>query len=541
MIAEISSRFVNLSTSEVDREIEDAQRRLCQFLGLDFSTLWQWSDEPPGFFKLTHFYTARDGPQPPDRMNQDQYPWAGPELLAGHVITVDSVDDLPAEAARDAETLRRFGIKSNMAFPLSMGGETPFGVLGFGTMQKERKWPKILVNRLRLVAQIFAGALARRKGDEALQASQAHLLTGTELAGLGYYEVDLASSSCLADERFSAIFGIPSGQQQGLWPLEFWMNHLHPDDRERVMDERRQLHAGRIERLSVEYRFLHPTAKVKWLHHLARVTTRDASGQAVRTFGVVRDITQRRQAEMDIEELRGNLTHLSRVNSLGALSGSLAHELNQPLGIILSNAQAAEELLLQEPLDLEELKDILSDIVAADRRASDVILRLRALLKRGQVALQPLDLNEVIDEVLQAHHGRSHRTRASPSSRDLAPDLPPVAGDRVQIQQVVLNLVLNAAEAMAANAPGTRRLQIRTVLEQDGVRTLVRDEGEGLPGDVDSIFKPFYSTKAQGLGMGLSICSSIVAAHNGRLWAESNLERGAVFLFELPVAASPKA
>jgi C4-dicarboxylate-specific signal transduction histidine kinase len=250
---------------------------------------------------------------------------------------------------------------------------------------------------------------------------------------------------------------------------------------------------------------------------------------------VIRDITQQKQAELEARELRDNLTHLTRVNTLSALSGSLAHELNQPLGIILTNAQAAQDLLLQEPPDLAEVQAILADIVTADRRAGEVIERLRSLLKRGQVFLQPLPLNQVIEEVL-------HLTRADLIGRgvtvisELAPDLPPIAGDRVQLQQLLLNLILNAVEAMAANAPGARRLYLQTRLHQGRVRASVRDEGAGLPADAERLFQPFYTTKPQGLGLGLAICRSLVATHRGRLWAEPHSERGAVFHFELPVA-----
>jgi signal transduction histidine kinase len=225
------------------------------------------------------------------------------------------------------------------------------------------------------------------------------------------------------------------------------------------------------------------------------------------------------------------------VNTLGALSGSLAHELNQPLGIILSNAQAAQELLAQSPPDIAEVQAILSDIVAADRRAGDVIERLRALLKRGQLSLQPLPLNQLIEEVL-------HLTRADLIARgvtvirELAPDLPPITGDRVQLQQLVLNLILNAAEAMAANAPGTRRLHLRTMLNLSRVRASVRDEGAGLPADTERLFQAFYTTKSHGLGLGLAICRSITAAHGGLIWAESHPEGGAIFHFELPIAGA---
>jgi signal transduction histidine kinase len=536
LTADLSSKFVNLPSGEVDREIEDAQRRVCECLGLDLSALWQWTDETPRYLRMTHLYRPLGGPPTPERFDaQEAFPWCLRQLLDGKVIPVSSMEALPPEAARDREVWHHYGIKSNLTFPLSAGGGQLVGALSFNTMRAERSWPEEIVKRLQLVAQIFASALDRKRADQAFRTSEARLAAGTDLAGLGYYEIDYGERNCFLDDRFREICGVPPDLQQGLEPVKFWLEHVHPDDRQLLLDQRQKLHDGRLDRISAEYRYLHPAHGQKWVHHLARITSHSPTGQGVRTFGVVRDITPHKQAELEAQELRGNLTHLTRVNTLGALSGSLAHELNQPLGIILTNAQAAQELLLQEPPDVAEVQAILSDIVTADRRAGEVIERLRALLKRGQVSLQPLPLNQVIEEVL-------HLTRADLIGRgvtvirELTPDLPAIAGDRVQLQQLVLNLILNAAEAMAANAPGARRLHLQTLLHQGRVRASVRDEGGGLPADAERLFQPFYTTKPQGLGLGLAICRSIVAAHRGRLWAEPHPERGAVFHFELPVA-----
>jgi len=178
---------------------------------------------------------------------------------------------------------------------------------------------------------------------------------------------------------------------------------------------------------------------------------------------------------------------------------------------------------------------ILSDIVAADLRAGEVIERLRAMLRSGHLSLQPLQLNQVIEQVIRLTKS-DLLGRGVAAVCELDRDLPPITGDRVQLEQLVLNLVLNGADAMAANSPGTRRLHIRTMLREGRALTSIRDEGCGLPADVERIFRPFYTTKAQGLGLGLTICRSIVGAHGGKLWASPHSERGAVFHFELPLA-----
>lgn len=245
------------------------------------------------------------------------------------------------------------------------------------------------------------------------------------------------------------------------------------------------------------------------------------------------DITQRKRAEREAMEQRDELFHLSRVSSLGQLSGSLAHELNQPLGIILSNAQAAQRMLTQESPDLPELREIIADIIGEDRRAGEVITRLRALLKRGETRLLPLALNDVIKEVVRLLRS-DLLSRGVTIETALADGLPDVAGDQVQLQQVLLNLLINGCDAMAKNPPKDRILRISTSLQEGKVCMSVEDRGCGLPdGDADRIFQPFVTTKNHGLGIGLSICRSIIAAHHGHLWAKPNAGRGTTFHMEL--------
>ena len=376
----------------------------------------------------------------------------------------------------------------------------------------------------------------RTRVQEALHMSEALLKTGADLAGLGCYQVDFSEPLFFGDERFYEICGIASNRQLGLQPVQEWLAYLHTDDRQRVLEARQELHEGKVERVSISYRYWHPSKGQIWIHHLACVAARDIDGHTLRSYGVVRDITDDTEHEHEAQELRDNLVHLQRVNTLEALSGSLAHELNQPLGIILSNAQAAQKLVAQDQPDLTEVQDILADIVAADRRAGEVIGRLRAWFKRGELSLCPVLLNELIEETLQMAKA-DLSGRGITLIRNLTASMPAILGDRVQLQQLVLNLVINGAEAMAANEPGTRRLHLQTRLIQGRAQVSVRDEGPGWSVVPERLFQPLYSTKPRGLGLGLSICRSIVAAHHGRLWAEPHPDRGAVFHVELPVAA----
>jgi len=238
------------------------------------------------------------------------------------------------------------------------------------------------------------------------------------------------------------------------------------------------------------------------------------------------NVTAQYQARVQMEEQRRQLTHLARVNALGQLSGALAHELNQPLSSILSNAEAARLLLKRPEVDTEMLDEILHDILTEDHRAAQVIRRLRAMLKHGETRLQLLDTAELIGEVLQFANAELVTRRVSVTT-SVAPDVPPVLGDRVQVQQVLLNLILNASEAMVSS-PERRILLSASGAPNGKTQISVRDSGPGIaPSIVDRLFEPFVTTKSEGLGLGLSISRTIVASHGGRLWADNNPDGGA--------------
>jgi formate hydrogenlyase transcriptional activator len=475
LIADLSSRFINLPSVEVDREIEDALRRVCEPLGIDLAVVWQWAGAPPAVLRPTHAYCVQEGLRPSEPMREEHYPWSRQEVLAGRMFAISSPEDLPAEAAVDRETCRRFGIKSAACLPLSVGGEAPVGALGFNALRAARDWPDVLLKRLQLVAQVFTNALARRRhelslqeseerlslaadsaeaglwtldygtgvfwateraraifgylpdevvslerfgasvhrddwdlvrgaiersaragepvdveyritlpgdarvrwvssrgrprlnsagepqrltgvsvdvtepkrAEEALRVSQARLEAAADLAGLAFYEVDFGAGTAFLDDRFRDVCGVPPDRHEGLQPVEFWMEHVHPEDRERVLELRRQLHDGTLERLNIEYRYLHPTHGEKWLHHVARITRRDPSRRVVRTFGVLRDITERRRKEEALQQSYAEIERLK--DRLQAESDYLKAEIKivHPHGDVTGQSAAIQKVLRQ--------------------------------------------------------------------------------------------------------------------------------------------------------------------------------------------------
>ena len=251
---------------------------------------------------------------------------------------------------------------------------------------------------------------------------------------------------------------------------------------------------------------------------------------------VARDITERKRAEQALQESQATLARVTRIAAMGELTASIAHEINQPLAAVATNASAALHWLAAQPPNLEEAREAGRRAIHEVNRASGVIDRIRALLQKAQPQLWPLDGNEVIREVLLLAEGELLRGGVTVDTK-LAADLPKVLGDRVQVQQVMLNLILNAIDAMSMITDRRRELFINSAKHPDGVLIQVQDSGKGLdPENVDRIFEPFFSTKPEGIGMGLSISRSIVEAHGGRLWATPGSPRGAVFQLILPEA-----
>jgi PAS domain S-box-containing protein len=252
---------------------------------------------------------------------------------------------------------------------------------------------------------------------------------------------------------------------------------------------------------------------------------------------LARDLTEHMLASERLRDTQAELAHANRVVTIGQLTASIAHEVNQPIGALITHAHAALRWLEAEPPDLAESRQALHEIIKDGRRASDVIGRIRALIKKKPTQIDVLDINELVMETLALTRGEILRNGVSKET-DLASDLPPIRGDRVQLQQVIVNLVMNAVEAMSNVDAGRRKLQIVTGKDGDNqIFVTVRDSGPTLkPEALDRFFEAFYSTKSSGMGIGLSVCHSIVEAHGGRIWATGNSPHGAILRIVLPVS-----
>ncbi len=363
---------------------------------------------------------------------------------------------------------------------------------------------------------------------------EAQLAHAQALSQTGSFSWSLDTDEIAFSEELYRIFGFDRGTPV---TLERIASRVDPDDRDALAAK---IHRARQanEANDYEIRLRMPDGTIKHVQTISR-TLRDPEGQ-LEVIGAVRDLTERKRSEEALNKVRTELAHVSRLASLGALTASIAHEVNQPLAGILTNASTCLRMLAADPPNLDGARSTAQRTIRDGNRASAVIQRLRALFARRQPECDRFDLNDAAREVL-ALSSSELRSRRAVLQTDLAEGLPAVRGDRVQLQQVVLNLVVNAADAMVGVADRPRDLLVGTGADPDGgVRLWVRDAGVGFdPEDAERLFDAFYTTKPDGMGIGLSISRSVVENHGGRIWANRNDGPGTTFCFWVPDERGP--
>jgi PAS domain S-box-containing protein len=369
----------------------------------------------------------------------------------------------------------------------------------------------------------------RRRAEEALKRSEAFLAEGQHLSRTGSFSWRVATDEIKWSDEMYRIFEFEQGSPV---TLERIRTRIHPEDipsLDALIDRVREQGSN----FEFEHRLQLPDQSVKHLHMVAHAT-RDPEGR-MEFIGAVQDVTQRRTSEAELSKAHSELTRVARATTLGMMTASIAHEVNQPLSGIVTNASTCLRMLSSDPPNIDGARETARRTIRDGNRASEVINRLRALFSKKETAAESVDLNDATREVVALLLTDLQRTRAIPQL-ELAEDLPLVTGDRVQLQQVIMNLIRNAADAMSAVDDRPRRLTIRTELDDGGrVRLTVRDEGVGLvPEMIDKLFDAFYTTKNDGMGIGLSVSRSIIENHQGRLWAAPNNGPGATFSFSIP-------
>ena len=443
----------------------------------------------------------------------------------------------------DTEKLNRYLSQCSRTFGIVRGGlrircsnHQPIICKVFGGLLREEQ-PRLVW--LRLLPRNFVkshsatydrGTKAREKRTR--QQDEERWRTAFEESAIGITMAAFSGHFLAANRVFQNMLGYTESELQGLTFLDI----TYEDDRQTNLELVNELIEGKRQHFEIDKRYRRKDGTLVW----ARTNVSLVPGTdevAPFWFGIVEDITARKEAEHTLQMTRVELARVARLTTLGELAASIAHEVNQPLTAVTNNSNACLRLLANGKLEPEVLRQALEEIVANAVRASAVIARIRASIRKASAEKGELDINELIEEVLALTGHELYKNRVQ-VERQLMKPLPYVVGDRVQLQQVLLNLIVNGVEAMSTETTEHRLMRVQSQFDESGnVLVAVSDSGSGLGLEFDRIFTPFFTTKAHGMGMGLSISRSLVEDHGGRLWATPNAPHGAVFHFKLPIAA----
>jgi PAS domain S-box-containing protein len=500
----------------------ECSEAIVRHLDAAFARIWTLSDDG-SMLELqasAGMYTHLDGPHSHIPMGQFKIGTIAQERKPH--LTNDVLND---PRISDRAWAEKEGMASFAGYPMSVGDRT-IGVLA---MFSRKPVPPETTETLASGADLIAQGIERKHAEEKLRDSERSLrqLTETIPQMLWSAEVDGAIDYC--NRRVLDYTGLPAEQVHRAG----WMNAVHQDDSEKMAQAwRRAVSTG--EPFQYEFRCLRSADHTyRWCVSSA-LPLRDREGRIIKWFGSVVDLHDWKEAQQALQMTQAELARVSRLTTMGELAASIAHEVNQPLTAVINNGSACLRLLARNSLEPDVLRRALEGIIADGTRASAVLARIRAFIKKEPAQKSELDINEMIQEVLVLA-GRELFENHVLTDHQLTTDLPSVLADRVQLQQVLLNLIMNGIEAMAAVTDRPRLLGVQSRIDESGdVLVAVSDSGTGFGLELDRVFNPFFTTKANGMGMGLSISRSLVESHGGRLWAAPNSPHGAVFFFTVP-------
>jgi PAS domain S-box-containing protein len=525
LTADLSVGFANVSGDQVETEIENALRQLLEFLDFDRGGFGEFNAD--GWYViLCSVGTERAEPFPPGPAPAF-LSWYFGQLRADKILRLRSINDLPPEATGEIDYFRRSGIRSSLAIPLRVGGHV-VGAIAFSAFHSTREWPDELIARLKIIGEGMAQAVERKRSEAALQASEERWRSIFETSTIGITIFDQDLHYMATNQAFRALLGYTDEELRQLTPADITVG----EEREAAQSRLADLQQGKVNHYEVVKQYRRKDGKVLWAHSsVAQV----AESRPKIFIGTTIDITESKQAEDAVEATRAELRRAARMNRLGALTASIAHEINQPLAAIAANTSAALRWLANTTPNLDEARAALEGIGRDSQRAADVVEGIRAMFKNDSQNRVLLDINQPVREVLVLVQGELFK-RGISLDTELAENLPQVMADRVQLQQVVMNLVTNAMDAMEPIVDRQKLLRVKSAIRDgDIVVVAIEDSGTGIDADkVDRLFDTFFTTKPNGMGMGLSICRSIIEAHNGRLGVSAGAQYGSVFWFELP-------
>jgi PAS domain S-box-containing protein len=527
VLMEISADLVEASTGTLDETISRALEKVRVIMDFQSCILFEHARQSDTIRILYHTdHSASDAATP--QVKEHRLPWLCELLQSRKPLPIaDAVRDIPAEAVAEHEYVKARNIKSALLIPLHAADGITHGV-SFCTASRFQEWTEPIVSQLHALGDVLSSSVSRHRTEMELRLSEER-----------FSKAFHASPSAMVILRARDVTIIDVNES---WERQFGYTHIEsvgrvPEDLGFFRSEKERAELGALVTASGSLRNHEITLRTRagkeitTILSLETITIHDESCCIV----ILHDITDQRQ----IEEIRQSMVHVSRLALVGELTASIAHEINQPLGAILSNAEAAEMLMEKDDPPLDDIRQILADIRKDDLRASQVIRHIRTLVRRSPLRLMPVQANEVAAEVLKLLSTDAQR-RGILLRSELAPDAPVVPADRVHLQQVLINLIVNAMDAMKSSATTSSGLTVLVQTRREGaagVSVSVRDQGHGLPENrLPQIFESFFTTKVEGMGLGLAMARSIVEAHRGNITAQNHPEGGAMFTFTLPGA-----
>jgi PAS domain S-box-containing protein len=508
LISDTSATVMAAAPEQLGRAIEGALDRVREFFRADRCALLSVSSDKQRVNVRMASYADGVSHVPPEVNLAELFPWSHHRLVIERLpVGISSLADLPPGAREELPNWEQMNIRSSLVLPIEIGKDVRHLIV-VHTVHEEREWPDALTKRLRLLGELLVGALERNATLAELRATEAHLLSGAELAGLAHYAMDYARSLSSADDRFYDICGIPPDERQGLRPVRYWMEHIHPDDRPRVQDRRAQLHDGTLDRFETEYRYLHPTRGERWIHHLAGASRRDAAGGLTASYGVFRDITEGKRTDEELADLSRRLIR-AQEEERAMIARELHDDVTQRLAVLAIDAGRAE-LATSSPEQAAALRALREELVRISEDVHSLAYQLHSSV------LEELGLVEALRTACERF---GHRSRVEVS---LA--LSPTVGDLGKEEALCLFRVAQEALNNVARHSRARTAGIALRRLDGGVVLAVRDDGVG--------FDPIGHRTPRTLG--LASMRERVRLVNGTLDIESAPGRGATVVAWVP-------
>ncbi|MBC8356947.1 MAG: PAS domain-containing protein [Planctomycetes bacterium] len=538
LIAKLASGFVSLSMPEVSAAVDAALKKIGIYMAVDRVLLFQFSDDYQ-ILDCTHEWhrSGMESAMPRLQGNTNsQVPWTFHKLLLGEIIAIPNTNELPETARAEREIYQKHGVRSTIAAPIRIVGRT-VGALCFDCLGAEREWSDVISQRVTLLGQMIFNSRERARIEQELKESRQLVHAATDASPHVTYVLDFINLKCI-------FISAQVKEELGYTPEEIYAmgaslvtDNLHPDDMSRLGELlERWIHVRDEDILETEIRLRHADGSWRTCISRDRVLKRAPEGHVTQTIGSMRDITEQKRADEELQSHREKLIHVARLSTMGEMVAGIAHELGQPLYSILNFAKASHNVLNEyDDPRLEEARQWNDQVVQSAARAGEIIRRLRDFSRRSTPKREDLDIRAVVEEAVQLLAYETRRL-AIHTDHDVTGEPLVVRADRVQLLQILVNLIQNAIEAMTETTCDVRKLTIRAEPCSGRVEVSVVDRGHGLPDSTTPIFDAFVTTKEDGMGMGLAICKTLVESHDGKLDCETNEDGGATFRLILPLA-----